>query len=229
MNSRRRNAIFFGNSSVGHAGFTVVSDVLKNPVAKFVFCLFSCLLKLAKPLAVFWGIAFVVVNSIYCFACRPMTHIGQKVFKRFPSVAHSNTPTPVPLPLCIVWVGASLPHFFPSSIRWRLIRHAVRLVFARCVFCSVTAARFCASLPKFERQNFCGLPTITKTSPKHTRGRFPVGAPNNSKSVELFPHQIYSLHINPNKGTNIDTLYITVLDFFACWVLPSNTFSVAGR
>ena len=80
----------------------------------------SCLICSSSPLAVFWTVTKVVVNSFQGKTLRFFTHVGQKVFKFQPSFAHSNSPCPGIFIGLIAFAKAPFFHAFPNGVGWRV-------------------------------------------------------------------------------------------------------------
>jgi len=93
-----------------------------------------------SPLAVFFAIRSVIVNSFNCVVLRwPRTHVGIKIFKGMPPAIADRytTPSPVCIPR-ISFTIASTVNSHPN-VMFRRIRHAVSPLSFGLTFFSVTS------------------------------------------------------------------------------------------
>lgn len=74
------------------------------------------LLLSGAPLAVLRAITAIVIDALKCRAIRRPPHIGQEVFKHFPSIAHADATRAVVFKRDSVFVLAPLPHACPDVI-----------------------------------------------------------------------------------------------------------------
>lgn len=75
------------------------------------------LFKGGPPLTVSGRIALVVIDSFYRkIPARPLSHIGNKVFKRLPPFANLYASTAIVVKFLIGWVRASLSHTHPYGV-----------------------------------------------------------------------------------------------------------------
>jgi hypothetical protein len=72
------------------------------------------------PAAVFWSVAFSAVNAIYRAAVWALPHIGQKVLKTKPLIAHSHSKSSVSTVFIVPWIGTPTHHVDPSGVGRRL-------------------------------------------------------------------------------------------------------------
>ena len=84
----------------------------KNQISSLVTCLFFY----CSPIAIGRFIASVIVASFKSQAGQRLTHVFEKVLKRFPSLANLNAPASIVVVLWLAWVGTTLSHVSPSRI-----------------------------------------------------------------------------------------------------------------
>ena len=83
--------------------------------------LVPCLICSSCPLAVFWTVTKVVVNSFKGKLIRFFTHVRQKMFKFQPSFTHSNSPCSVIFIGLIAFAKAPFFHALPNGVGRRML------------------------------------------------------------------------------------------------------------
>ena len=81
----------------------------------------SCLICSGRPLAVFWRVPKVVINTFKGKAIRFFAHVRQKVFKLKPSFAHGNSSCAIMFVGFVAFTKASFFHASPNLVGRRVL------------------------------------------------------------------------------------------------------------
>jgi hypothetical protein len=140
----------------------------------------------SRPAAIFRTIIYIIIYSVNASVRWWLSHVMNKILKRHPSLANSNTTCSVLVITGMMRVVASSFHCTPYAIR-SAIRHAMSGLCLNDDFSMEAATAFRRRVTQVSTKYFLDGSTRTATGPVVTSRR----SRNDRESVKCFPGDIY--------------------------------------
>ena len=184
MNKTLRNSDFLRPFRDGQS----LSAITKNPASSGVAIVFFA----GHPSTVIRAVSKGVVDAINLMCCRwSMPHVGQKICKGIPALAHRYSTTSISPVVDCFRVAASLPHARPNIVR-RGMPLSMNLVVLADSFALVAAATIAIASRKGRHPDNFFCPTGAATKPERLMLNDCVKTDNCEATKDL-THQISDL------------------------------------
>lgn len=162
------------------------ASVFNNYRVPSVADLLSC----RGPSAVLWRVWSIVVNSVNRGVYWAISHIGQEILKRMPTLAHGNPTTSVKRVGMIVRVFAPTSHSRPRCMLRSAAHSVAQVVAFNNIFAQQTPAGCCAPVSNIGPISVNRLTAIARQPPDRPALLPGANRPNGNKATKSFTSEV---------------------------------------